>query len=89
MTTRLTAAGYAGTKEKLARMEARLEALLQRTDLEPLHRAEVERSYRDMMRQYRRDIKLYEAAHGIKPEADGTVRAPGAVPKEASAPDGN
>jgi hypothetical protein len=89
MTTRLTAAGYAGTKKKLAQLEARLETLLQRTDLEPLHRAEVERSYRDMIRQYRHDIKLYEAAHDIEPKADGTALSPNAVPHDAPAPEGS
>jgi hypothetical protein len=70
-------------KEKLALMEARSQALLQRAELEPGHRAEVERSYRDMMRKYRRDIKHYEAAHGIKPETDETGPAPGPAPDEA------
>jgi hypothetical protein len=63
MTAKLSAAGYLQTKEKLVLMEARLEELRTRTDLHPVHRAEVERSYEDMMRQYRREIKLYEAEH--------------------------
>lgn len=44
---------------------------------------------RDRMRQYRRDINLYEAAHGINPDADGTAPAGGAIPKEACATEGN
>ncbi len=63
MTTPRTEAGYLQTKKKLAQMEDRLAALRRRTDLDPVHRAEVERSYQDMMRQYRRDLKLYEATH--------------------------
>jgi hypothetical protein len=72
MTTHLTLAGYLQTKEKLAQMEARRAALASRTDLDPIHRAEVERSYEDMMRQYRRDLKLYEAAHPEISSARGT-----------------
>jgi hypothetical protein len=63
MKDELTFEGYKSTKEKLRQMEARLAALQKRTDLHPLHRSEVQRSYEDMMRQYRRDLKLYEAAH--------------------------
>jgi hypothetical protein len=48
---------------KLANMEARLAALRSRGDLTSIHKQEVERSYLDMLRQYRRDIKLYEATH--------------------------
>lgn len=55
--------GYRSTKEKLRQMEARLAALQKRTDLSPAHRSDAQRSYEDMMRQYRRDLKLYEAAH--------------------------
>jgi hypothetical protein len=65
MSSLLTEAGYRQTKEKLAGMEARLEALLQRTDLAPEHWEDARRSYLDMIRQYRREIKLYEAAHAI------------------------
>jgi hypothetical protein len=63
----LTEKGYLATKEKLASMEARLAKLLARTDLHPVHRDAVEASYRDRMRQYLRDIKLYEAVHGSSP----------------------
>jgi hypothetical protein len=62
----MTAPGYQTylrTKEKLALLEARLPEVRARTDIHPVHRAAVERSYEDMMRQYLRDIKLYEAAH--------------------------
>jgi hypothetical protein len=58
----LTPEGYAATKEKYANMEKRLAALAGRTDLHPEHLAAARRSYLDMMRQYLRDIKLYEAA---------------------------
>ncbi len=63
MTEPLTHAGYLSTKKKLANMEARLAALRARTDLDPAHRAGVELSYLDMIRQYRRDVALYEASH--------------------------
>ena len=56
----LTPAGYVQTKENLARMEARLAALLLRTDLDPRHREDAKRSYENMMCQYLRDIKLFE-----------------------------
>jgi len=62
MSELLTPEGYAATKEKYATMEKRLAALAKRTDLHPEHAAEARRSYLDMMRQYLRDIKLYEAA---------------------------
>jgi hypothetical protein len=58
----LTPEGYAATKEKYANMEKRLAALEKRKDLQPEHAEAVRRSYLDMMRQYLRDIKLYEAA---------------------------
>jgi hypothetical protein len=43
-------------------LEKRLTALAKRTDLQPEHAAAARRSHLDMMRQYLRDIKLYEAA---------------------------
>ncbi len=55
--------GYHQTKKKLEQMESRLAALLARTDLQPVYQAEVEKSYQEMIRQYRRDLKLYEATH--------------------------
>jgi hypothetical protein len=88
VTELLTEKGYQLTKQKLANMKARLAALLARDDLHPLHRAAVEKSYRDMMRQYLRDVKLYEAAHGIKPEADGAAHSPDATPDVTPAPKG-
>jgi hypothetical protein len=72
MTPRLTHEGYLQTKEKLALMETRLAALRTRTDLHPAHKAEVEQSYQDMMRQYLREIKLYEATHPTSAAAPET-----------------
>lgn len=61
MTAVLTQAGYEQTKAKLRRLEDRLAIIEDRTDLKPSHLAEVRDSCRDMLRQYRREIKLYEA----------------------------
>ncbi len=63
MSPYLTCTGYLSTQRKLANMEARLAALRVRADLDPGHRAAVERSYLDMMRQHRRDVMLYEEIH--------------------------
>jgi hypothetical protein len=63
MTEALTPEGYEQTKEKLADLERRLGEMEKRTDLDPEHLASVRRSYRTMMRQYLREIKLYEAKH--------------------------
>lgn len=68
MTPRLTREGYEQTKMKLANMEARFAALGERNDINPVHKAEAERSYIDMICQYRREIKLYEAAQASAPE---------------------
>lgn len=65
MTEALTESGYRATKDKLAAMEARLADLQQRTDVHPSVRSAAERSYQDMMRQYKREITLYELAHPI------------------------
>jgi hypothetical protein len=73
MTSPLTSAGYFQTKEKLAQMEERLTALNVRTDLNPTHRAAVERSYEDMIAQYRREIKLYEAANAGRVQSKGKI----------------
>jgi hypothetical protein len=73
MTPRLTHEGYLQTLEKLAQMEARLVALRERTDVHPSHRTAVERSYEDMMRQYRREIKLYEAANAGRVQSEGKM----------------
>jgi hypothetical protein len=45
MTPRLSPGGYAQTQAKLTNLERRLADLESRTDLKPLHRAEVRRSY--------------------------------------------
>ena len=68
MTLRLTDGGYAQTKAKLENLERRLADLESRADLEPLHLAEVRRSYKSMIRQYRREIKLYETERGQESE---------------------
>ena len=65
MTPLLTQESYLQTQHKLARLEARLAALRARPAHNLVHRAEVERSYEEMLRQYRREIKLYEAAHPV------------------------
>ena len=64
MTPKLTPDGYAQTKAKLESLERRLADLASRTDLKPLHLAEVRRSYGTMIRQYRREMNLYEAGRG-------------------------
>jgi len=63
MTEHLSPQGYKQTKAKLASLERRLAEIQARADLPRLHREEVVRSYRQMMQQYRREIKLYEAMH--------------------------
>jgi hypothetical protein len=60
----LTAEGCEQTKEKLRELEKRLAALEKRADLDPEHLASVRRSYKMMMRELLRDIKLYEARQG-------------------------
>ena len=61
MTEPLTAAGYERTKEKLRDLETRLADIEKRTDLNPEHLASVQRSYKMVMREFLREIKLYEA----------------------------
>lgn len=68
MTTRLTPGGYTQSKAKLENLERRLADLESRTDFEPSHLADVRRSYKDMIRQYRREIALYEASRGLEAE---------------------
>src|SRR5438270_3699168 len=63
MNEMLTPPGYEQTKEKLAELERRLGEIEKRTDLEPEHLASVRRSYRMVMRELLREIKLYEAKH--------------------------
>jgi uncharacterized protein YaaR (DUF327 family) len=61
MTEILTAEGYKQTKDKLRDLETRLAEIGNRTDLDPGHLAKVRRSYKMMMREFMKDIKLYEA----------------------------
>jgi hypothetical protein len=61
MTEKLSAEGYEQTKEKLANLKKRLAEMEKRTDLHPEHFASVQRSYKMMMREYLKEIKLYEA----------------------------
>jgi hypothetical protein len=51
------------TKTKIADLLDRRSRIAARTDKSPAHREEVVRSYDRMIRQYRREIKLYEATH--------------------------
>jgi hypothetical protein len=59
----LTPAGYQQTKQKLADLERRLSQLENKTGLNPQVIAESRRSYVQMINQYRRELKLYEASH--------------------------
>jgi hypothetical protein len=61
MTEYLGPQGYAQTKAKLTELERRQAEIEARTDLSPSHREQVLRSYREMIQQYRREIRLYEA----------------------------
>jgi hypothetical protein len=63
MTATLTASGYQQTKRKLLRLEERLANISARADLKALVRSEAIRSCRQMIAQYSREIKLYEAKH--------------------------
>jgi len=63
MTELLTREGYDQTKVKLADLEKRLGEIERRTDLDLQHLADVRRSYRMIMREYLKEIKLYEAKH--------------------------
>lgn len=66
MTANLTDAAYRQTKAKLADLEQRLAALEARKDLAPAHQAEALRSHREIIQQYAREIKLYEARHAAR-----------------------
>ena len=57
----LTAEGYEQTKEKLSDLVERLAKIEKRTDLHAEHLESIRRSYKMMMREFLRDIKLYEA----------------------------
>jgi BMFP domain-containing protein YqiC len=65
MNEELTAEGYEQTQEKLRKLQQRLAEIEARTDLAPARRATVARSYHAIMRQYLREIKLYESRHSI------------------------
>lgn len=62
----LTADGYKQTKDKLRDLEARLADIEKRTDLNSDHVESVRRSYKMMMREFLKEIKLYEAKQGKK-----------------------
>ena len=70
MVARLSQQGYEQTKAKLANLEGRLAEIERRADLSACQRREVCCSYREMMQQYRREIKIYEElaaeAHSAK-----------------------
>ena len=79
MSESLTAEGYEQTKEKLRDLETRLAEIEKRTDLSPDHLESVRRSYKMMMREFLRDIKLYEAAmarQGKQADAGSSERQP-------------
>ncbi len=61
MVARLNQQGYEQTKAKLANLERRLAEIERREDLSAGRRREACRSYHEMMQQYRREIKVYEA----------------------------
>lgn len=69
MTEPLTAEGYEQTKEKLRDLETRLGEIEKRTDLSPSHLESVRRSYKMMMRECLKEIKLYEARQKHEPQA--------------------
>jgi uncharacterized protein YaaR (DUF327 family) len=60
----LTPEGYEQTKEKLQNLETRLADIEKRTDLQPDHLTSVRRSYKMMIREFLKDIKIYEAKKG-------------------------
>jgi hypothetical protein len=60
MSTKLTPDGYTQTRAKLENLERRLADLESRTDLKPPHLEDVRRSYKNVIRQYRRESALYE-----------------------------
>ncbi len=78
MTPLLTPEGYAQTKIKFANMQKRLAELEARSD-KPPYFPEVRQSYLSMMRQYLRDIKLYEASlarQATEPSSDSSQGPP-------------
>lgn len=60
MTETLSQEGYEQTKEKLRDLEQRLTDVEKRTDFKPQHLDSVRRSYRMMMSEYLKEIKLNE-----------------------------
>jgi hypothetical protein len=72
MNERLIADEYEQTKEKLRDLETRLAAIEKRTDITPSHKESVRRSYRMIMRELLRDIKLYET-HQAKQKPEATA----------------
>jgi hypothetical protein len=70
MSEMLTTEGYLQTKEKLRDLQTRLAEIEKRTDLSAEHLTSVRRSYKMMMREYLKEIKLFEARKpGDKPIA--------------------
>jgi len=61
MTEYLDAQGYEQTKVKLADLQRREAEIAARTDLAATHREQVLLSCQQMIGQYRRELKLYEA----------------------------
>ena len=57
---------YEQTRIKLARLEERLAKLERRTDLSAERLAASRRSYHQMMQQYLRELKLFEASHPLE-----------------------
>ena len=63
MNESLSATGYQQTHAKLESLKRRLGEIVLRQDMDPAHKVAVINSYKSMARQYRREIKLYEARH--------------------------
>jgi hypothetical protein len=61
MTALLDQAGYDRTKAKLRSLEARLDAIHQRADLNADHKLRVIASYQAMRKQYLEELRLFEA----------------------------
>jgi hypothetical protein len=74
VTPELTEAGYLQTRAKLTDLIDRRSRVAARSELAPAHRAEVLRSYDRMIRQDRREIKLYEATHAPAPASEAAEK---------------
>lgn len=72
MTEPLSETGFLQTKAKLEELLVRRSRIAARDDLEHAHRDEVLRSYDQMIGQYRKELRLYEAGRRSTPEAAGT-----------------